>query len=420
MHKSRVRKNIANTFLVLCSAIIAIALVEIGLRIIDYSYRSTWRFDRITGKALLAGAQMWNREEGQAFIQINSDGLRDEEHSLDKPENTIRIAILGDSYAEAIQVPLDKTFWKVIEDKLAHCQKFDGKQVEVINFGVSGFGTVQELLTLRTKVWKYSPDIVLLGFLTGNDIRNNLRELQGGNNQPYYVYQEGTLVLDDRFMDKTKSRIRGSALADWWFTLLPDSRVLQLLNKAYTTLDQRRNVSRRAQRKETRQSYERGLDDEIYRHPSDPAWIEAWRVTEDLLRMMNADVIERNATFMLVTLSNSGQVHPDPAERQRYADSLNVKGLLYPDKRIQHFAREEAIRSIMLVPPLQAWTEEYGECVHGFQNATPCGGHWNEIGHRLAGTIIADHICQSPPKNPGLPQGLSKSALRPSSIASEK
>ena len=148
MNKSRSWERATNAFLILCSLGLSIVLAEVGLRIIDFSYHSTSRFDRITGNSLMAGAQMWHTDEGRAFIQINSDGLRDVEHSIEKPADTMRIAILGDSYAEARQVPLDRTFWKGIENQLTHCPQLKGTRVEVINFGVSGFGTVQELLTL--------------------------------------------------------------------------------------------------------------------------------------------------------------------------------------------------------------------------------------------------------------------------------
>ena len=53
-----------------------------------------------------------------------------------------------------------------LQQKSSAVQRFPGKQVEVINFGVSGYGTAQELLTLRQKVWDFSPDIVVLAFTT--------------------------------------------------------------------------------------------------------------------------------------------------------------------------------------------------------------------------------------------------------------
>jgi hypothetical protein len=399
MPKTQTRDKMVNTLLVIFSVFIALTVMEVGLRIIDFSYLNTWRFDRITGKALLPDSQMWNTEEGQALIQINSDGLRDSEHTIEKPGNTLRIAILGDSYAEAIQVPLEQTFWNVIENKLATCPKLAGTQVETINFGVSGFGTVQELLTLKHKVWKYSPDIVLLAFLTGNDIRNNLRELQKGGNQPYFIYHEGKLVLDDSYLDKSKARWMASPLGDWWFAAVPKSRVLQLLVKFSAYVDQLKNGSGRLEKKKAQRLHEQGLDNEIYSPPTDPSWVEAWKVTEDLLRLMNANTIENDAEFMLVTLSNGAQVNPDPIERKKYADSLGVDDLLYPDRRIEQLAQAEGMNFIMLAPLLQAWAQGNGECLHGFENTEPCTGHWNAQGHSLAGTIIAEDICQSLPGN---------------------
>ena len=51
-------------------------------------------------------------------IRINSDGLRDIEHQLEKPVNTLRIAILGDSFAEARSINLEDTFWFKLKDNL--------------------------------------------------------------------------------------------------------------------------------------------------------------------------------------------------------------------------------------------------------------------------------------------------------------
>ena len=43
--------------------------------------------------------------------------------------------------------------------------------------------------------------------------------------------------------------------------------------------------------------------------------------------------------------------------------------------------------------PMRAFAEERGECLHGFEDAVPCGGHWNVAGHELAGGLIADALC---------------------------
>src|SRR4029077_3371555 len=108
---------------------------------------------------------------------------------------------LGDSYPEAFPVPVEEAFWSIMEKKLQECGAFGGRRVEVINFGVSGYGTAQELLTLREHVWQYTPDIVMLTVTTNNDISDNLRALKKTDEIPYFIYREGRLTLDDSFQE---------------------------------------------------------------------------------------------------------------------------------------------------------------------------------------------------------------------------
>jgi hypothetical protein len=48
-----------------------------------------------------------------------------------------------------------------------------------------------------------------------------------------------------------------------------------------------------------------------------------------------------------------------------------------------------------LAKPFQIYAEQNLVCLHGFSNATPCGGHWNKQGHFLAGRLISDEICRA-------------------------
>lgn len=151
------------------------------------------------GYRLKAGAEGWYTEEGRAYVRINSDGLRDREHTRQKSPNTLRIAVLGDSFTEAKQVPLEDAYWTVMADSLQSCPALDGSDVEVINFGVSGYGTLQELLTLRHYVWNYNPDVILLAFFTGDDVQNNFRPLEQHALRPFASLQNGEPVFDAFF-----------------------------------------------------------------------------------------------------------------------------------------------------------------------------------------------------------------------------
>ena len=59
--------------------------------------------------------------------------------------------------------------------------------IEVMNFGVDGYGTAQEFFTLLEDVWQFSPDIVVLAFFPGNDVRNNSVILKGDKCRPFFV-----------------------------------------------------------------------------------------------------------------------------------------------------------------------------------------------------------------------------------------
>jgi len=367
---------------------LGIVLAELFLRGLGVSYPPFFTEKPFVGSALLPGAEGWWNREGRAYIRINSDGLRDREHTLEKPPNTLRIAVLGDSFAQAFELPMEKAFWAVLEGTLSGCRALAGRAVEVINFGVSGYGTAQELLTLRYKAWRYDPDVVLLAFFTANDVRNNSRALQGGN-RPYFDYRGGELVLDERYTEKRSYRIGASALGpprDW---LRRHSRLWQV---GHAT---RKAWKRRAEPVLAPGSPfgEPGLDDEIYHEPEDRPWREAWRVTEGLLRLMDAEVRARGARLMIVTLSNPPQVHPDPEQRRQFARRVRAPDLLYPDRRLEHVAREAGIPFFMLAPVLREWAERTGNCVHGFANSVLCGGHWNALGHRVAGEAIAAALC---------------------------
>ena len=113
-------------------------------------------------------------------ININSSGFRDDEFSTAKKAGTFRIAVLGDSQEEAMQVPLIDTWQKVMAKKLSVELKVD---VESYNFGVSGYGTDQEWLTLREKVWQFMPDMIILAFSpndVGDTYKNKLVRINNG------------------------------------------------------------------------------------------------------------------------------------------------------------------------------------------------------------------------------------------------
>jgi hypothetical protein len=393
------------------SILSGLIIVEVGLRVLGISYIQAYTYDENRGNALRPKAKgRWSRE-GRSYLKISRAGLRDREYPLNKGKNTFRIAVLGDSFAEAFQVSLEKTFWSILEQELNSCSAFNGKNVEVINFGVSGYGTAQEFLTFRDHVKKYDPDLVLLAVLTGNDIRNNSKALELDKVRPFYVYKDGKLELDLSFRQLDQYKKGQSLMKRFMREASSYSHIVQLLYevKEKGTLpflfanrpspkeksNQKPEAEKKTDSNRNKPSKERGLDVQVYHKPRGPDWEKAWRITEDLILMLNNEVKQIGADLLVVTLSNGIQVHPDPVVRASFMDSEGIDNLFYPDERIWEVCKLAGIAVMNLAKPFQIYAEQNSVCLHGFSNATPCGGHWNKQGHFLAGRLISDEICRA-------------------------
>jgi lysophospholipase L1-like esterase len=388
----RIKRWAIKQLKVLGVLLVLLLVAEVALRIVGYSRPNLYTTDADRGGALRPGAEGWWRKEGEAYIKINSDGLRDREHTRQKEAGTLRIAVLGDSWAEAFQVPLEKTFWAVMEQKLSECARLAGRKVEVINFGVSGYGTAQELITLRRHVWEYSPDIVLLAFNGANDVSDNSRALRKEDDIPYFIYRDGELVLDSRFRESPNFQLRISTWNKRLKVVRDYSRVLQFAYDLLNVIEA--NKAARGQRQQDGEGNEPpALDMAFYRPPNDPVWNDAWAVTDDLLTRMSDEVAKGGAKFLVVSLGSDIEVNPDPRVREEFIKRLGVSDLSYPDQRVHKLGERVGFEVLSLTPPLQSYAEQQKIYLHGFGRTLGIG-HWNADGHRVAGEVIAQKLCE--------------------------
>jgi hypothetical protein len=380
---------LSNLALLVTSMVVALLLAEIALRISDFSYPSFYRPDDRLGLRLRENAEGWFRSEGEAYVRVNNAGFRDKERSLARSTNVFRVAVLGDSMIEALQVDLEKTFASLLEHRLNACGVFGGKSVEVMNFGVSGYGTAQQLLTYRYYASKYSPDLVLVAFFAGNDVRNNSKELEPEKVRPFFALKGNDLVEDRSFAESEEFRRRTNRLR----TVLEELRVLRVVQAAYFVKDQ---IQLRAERPENQAAVrgaEWGLDNAVYSEPTTPQWRNAWAVSERLLAELRDEVQAAGAKLIILSLSSGIQVQPDPKVREEFLRTTGIKDIFYPNRRIEKVAAELGVQSILLGPRFQQVAEREKVFLHGFPNTRPGTGHWNEAGNRLAADIVARDLC---------------------------
>ncbi len=151
----------------------------------------------VTGHRYLYDSQLgwrnipnWHSKTNGRTLTINSRGLRDREYPLDKPAGVRRILVLGDSYAWGYGVSDDEIFTEILEQKLS----LNDSKWQVLNSGVSGWGTDQQYLYLKEEGIHYEPDVVVLAFFLLNDPENNTHSRQYGLNKPLFLDPDLTLV----------------------------------------------------------------------------------------------------------------------------------------------------------------------------------------------------------------------------------
>jgi len=179
--------------------------------------------------------------------KVNSDGLRDREYSVAKPAGIRRILVLGDDVVQGYGVAAEDSLPK----RLEATYQANGHSVEVLNFGVSGYDTQQEIEFFKTKGIKYRPDIVVVTYVL-NDNR--------------YASQELRDLSDFKFLAAPKATSanlfkRGAA------SLLHSSRFLQFLGAQWhieRKLPSLRDYPRLIEYVEEKNLLERDLSDSKY------------------------------------------------------------------------------------------------------------------------------------------------------------
>ena len=129
------------------------------------------------------------------LYQANSSGIRsDKEYTLSPSSGIRRVATFGDSFTHCDDVKNNESWQAIMESY--------NSTIEVLNFGVGGYGLDQAYLRYLEDGRQYKPHIVLIGFMTGNIFRNIntyrpffFPKTGVPLTKPRYVVSEGELTL---------------------------------------------------------------------------------------------------------------------------------------------------------------------------------------------------------------------------------
>ncbi len=164
--------------LAIASACLTLLCVEVGFRAYGRIYSVDFRLyakelknsDRLPedlfGDPLNSGVQVLaTTSDFSVLYSVNSHGLRDREHSYEKPPGITRFAVFGDSFTFGEGIPYGKRFTDIAEENLPG--------TEILNFGYPGAGLDNIVPYIFREGLLYRPDYVVV-------VLNNLVTDRGG------------------------------------------------------------------------------------------------------------------------------------------------------------------------------------------------------------------------------------------------
>ncbi len=396
------KKLLANIVLATLSLGMSLVVVELALRtIIPLDPRRPFEFripHPVLGWALQPNARyVFQIPEGNVSVAYNSGGWRDTEHLIKKPDGVFRILVLGDSFMEAVSIELADTFHKRVEE----LARATGKNVEVINMGVAGYGTLQEYLVYRDIGQLYEPDLVLVGFYDGNDLINNSLELASS------LPEEGTVTNARPFLALDES-------SHWSITPVAFEDAQRIYDENLASLNAKRNSL--TEKLILFRLFRAGLDrillsdfmtgQDIQPEPVDKEreelvlmgvnyclepdeYSRAWDITERILGMFKEDVEAHGSKLAVFDV---------PAEEEVSLEDMEavIAAVAHPEKlcledapghaRLNQILTELDVEQIYLLPDFRKAMREDG--VNLYQSDR----HWSPKGHALAAEIVVSEL----------------------------
>lgn len=292
----------------------------------------------------------------------DSRGFRGSEFLLEKPDDRIRIFTVGDSFTYGHGVENDEAYGPVLEAL--------DPRLQVINGGVGGYDTGQELVTLREEIDRIAPDVVTVGYFWN--------DLWGSYDDGYtrFELRDGRIhrippappTIDHPGLAPMRRRAERRAA----FSRSPLAR-----SRLYRFLSDRIKILEAVVESWTEEPDARAPDAKR----SAAAEEEAWQLAFALLREMARVSREHGAAFAILVIPDQVQVEPGDVDVHRIPRILpKIQG------RLTAFGAAEGIPVIDALPALKERRLEAGERFYFRRDR-----HLNALGQRqLAEVLLAE------------------------------
>ncbi len=299
--------------MLLVTLVVLFVAAEITLRLFYHPefLGSVIQYDPTLGWSLAPGASLVSVDSQRDFryrIDVNSLGFRDREIDLEKPDGVRRVLVLGDSFAFGVGLKNEDRFSDMLQRMLPG-------DVQVINCGVPGWGTDQEMLFYEKSLRRLKPDLILLTFLMQNDVVNNALAgpLIEVGTKPRFLCSGDGLTMEAAV---PPAKLSFGARAKRW---LRKSRLLLFVKRRFDMREYRHHVEEDPRFVTHGYEAHRHLSHwSVYDVRGGDAIDDAWCVTERVLTRLAEDCRTDSAELVVLAFPSKPEVdEPWRAEMMR-------------------------------------------------------------------------------------------------------
>lgn len=382
----RIRRAAGTAALLALGAVAGLLVAEVVVAVfLPQLYRrpEVWQHDADLGWSHLPSSSgRLITPEYDVEMRINAEGLRDRPVGRAKPSGVERTLVFGDSFVEGWGVEVEECLSRQLEKLLQGGR--EGSRAQVLNFGVAGYGTDQELLFFEESGRHFRPDHVVIVFYA-NDLWNNASPRGMGAERGYKPYfrpvRDGRLSL--RGVPVPRSRFWDGAA---WAGAPASQRLIRYLAERWHLFA----LVRGALAPEVTKGEQRAFYGGLYGVDEAGEFSRVWDLSARILAEFGGRIRQAGARPLLAYAPSIVQVDAENwRAKQELHGLVGEYDLGKPNRLVAAIAERHAIPYLDLGP------------VFAQAPAKPRlyyrDSHWTPAGHALAARALADVLVRRDP-----------------------
>jgi stress-induced morphogen len=336
--------------------VLACVLAEIVLQIADHASYDQFAKDPETQLRHFKPNFSFNVSSAcfENEVVTNNVGFHGWDYQEEKSPGVYRIAVVGSSFVEALQVSRDEMFTSLLQEKL-NTTAHGNRTYEVIPFGLSGNGTYVNLLYYKYFVAQLHPDLVL-NIVTDYEINQN----RAGVKIPPRFTPTGEVIME---MPHSASDEYLRVLREWG----RKSKLLMNLFRVYTLAQ---SHLAKVIAHPTIFLKTEGSEESDYAKNIDYAPL--WKTETVLLDTFAKEVKKDGAEYVLVLWQ------PTQASVRTVPELSQRLGQIASSSHFSFFDMSQAVGS--------------AELGQGQKATWDCDGHWSKAGHRYVSDVLYTYV----------------------------